>query len=77
MKVRELIEQLSKLPQDAEVLVSSDSEGNSYDMAYEVDVMYYLPGNDEYWPIALEDIEAGEYDDLTVDDLTQAVCIWP
>ena len=75
MKVRELIEQLSRMPQDAEVLVSSDSEGNSYDTAYDVDVMYYVPGDVEYWPVAPEDID--EYDGLTLDDLVQAVCIWP
>lgn len=30
MKVKELIEFLKKQPQDAEVLLSSDEEGNSY-----------------------------------------------
>lgn len=38
MKVKELIEHLSKLPQDVEVLTASDDEGNSYN------TLYYAPG---------------------------------
>jgi len=32
MKVKELIEQLQKLPQDIDVLLSSDEEGNSFNV---------------------------------------------
>lgn len=34
MKVKELIKQLKEMPQDLEVIVQGDSEGNSYMDAY-------------------------------------------
>jgi hypothetical protein len=72
MKVHELIEQLSKHPQDAEVILSSDPEGNSYDTVYEVDAAYYDPEGQEIWPVHEDEIEEDEYENLTV-----GVFIWP
>jgi hypothetical protein len=41
MKVSELIAQLQKLPQDNEVIVSSDAEGNSFHQLDEVGLGEY------------------------------------
>lgn len=71
MRVSELIAELTKLPQDAEVILSSDSEGNRYDTAYEIAVAHYDP-DDEIYPIFPN--ELADYD---VDDLAVAVFIWP
>lgn len=72
MKVHELIAQLSRVPQDAEVILSSDSEGNRYDTAFEVDVARYQSADDEFWPIHPQDL--ADYD---IEDTLVGVYIWP
>lgn len=72
MKVHQLVTQLIQLPQDAEVILSSDSEGNSYSPAHEVDVVRYDSADDEYWPIHHQDLV-----DYDIDDTVEGVFIWP
>lgn len=69
MKVHELMEKLSKAPQFADVILSSDPEGNSYDIAYEVAVLRYDP-TDEIYPIDPDDLD--DHDDVLV-----GFFIWP
>ena len=76
MKVHELIKTLSQLPQDVEVILSSDPEGNSYDTAYDVAVAYYDPTDWGYLPIDQDDLDdVGDGDEN--EDLVIGVYIWP
>lgn len=55
MKVKNMIEQLSKLPQDAEVLASIDEEGNGFGTIFDIS-----PANDKQvvlWQGANVDVE--------------------
>jgi hypothetical protein len=69
MKVHELIAELSHLPQYADVIVSSDPEGNSYNPAYEVTLGSYYPDDDEFYPV--------HPDDLDDDEVIVGVYIYP
>lgn len=40
MKVCELIAELVKLPQDLDIIIQEDSEGNGYHKAYAVELVY-------------------------------------
>ena len=43
MKVRELIEELSKLNPEFDVIMQKDGEGNSYSPCAGVDITHYMP----------------------------------
>jgi hypothetical protein len=51
MKVKELIKLLKKLNQDYEVILSKDSEGNSYSPACNYNIVDYKPENTYYGEI--------------------------
>lgn len=79
MKVRDLKELLEKLPEGAEVFLSSDAEGNGFAQLVDFDLPYvrktevgYGRIDSVYWD---EDIEDWDKDD--VEDLETVVVLWP
>lgn len=73
MLVKELKEKLKDVPDDYQVVMSSDAEGNSYSPLYEIDVVMYVPENtymgevwDKEWTAEMEE----EYKE-------NAVAMWP
>jgi len=70
MKVSELIAALKELPQEHQVIMSCDAEGNSFSPACEIGTYLYVPTTT--WDgdiINKEDFEDG--------DEENAVCLWP
>ena len=72
MIVKDLIEALQEMPQDAMVVQSKDGEGNGFSP-----VAGIMPGR--YWT---ESTYSGEFDDSADDDLESdgsqlAVALWP
>ena len=65
MKVKQLIKKLSKLNQDAEVILSSDAEGNSYNY---LDEIY---GEEIYFYQCQGEIELCDKDEL--DDIDESL----
>jgi hypothetical protein len=72
MKVSELIAELSKLPQDVEVILSRDPEGNGFYTVEDVEASYYDPDDYDLSPIHPNDLE--EYNQA---GLAVGVFIWP
>lgn len=75
--VQELIDELSGLPRNAFVVLSSDAEGNRY---MEIDSAEggYLsedPGYEDLELLLPDDLD--EYDDEVNEGLTETVVIWP
>jgi len=64
MKVRELIEYLKTYDQELDVVMSRDSEGNSYSPLHTMDAIQYIPENT--W--------SGEISD---DEPYNAIAFWP
>lgn len=82
MKVKELIEELQKLPQDLKVLMSQDPEGNGYSAFSGGFSLGYSEAPDEYrpewtseedwgWQYDGEDVEVPPYPGNNV------VVMWP
>ncbi len=74
MKVSELIEILKDLPQEHEVVMSKDGEGNSFSPCANFGLQMYIP--DSTWSgeiLSEEDIEEGE----TQEYIENAVVLWP
>lgn len=83
MKVSELIEELSKLPQDALVVMAKDGEGNDFSPYcdsglgwYNAETTYNGEFHTEPDP---EDLEEDEepWDYAGDPDFVQALCLWP
>jgi len=83
MKVKELIAQLQELPQDFEVVLASDEEGNSFHPLAAYGMGWYYAGNYEFssW-IEEEEDEHGEWTMVqppiqrTV-ETSNAITLWP
>lgn len=75
--VQELIDELSGLPRNAFVVLSSDAEGNNYRKIDYAEGGYLSedPGYGEL-DLLLSD-ELDEYDDEVNEGLTETVVIWP
>lgn len=75
--VQELIDELSGLPRNAFVVLSSDAEGNNYMKIDSAEGGYLTedPGYGEL-DLLLSD-ELDEYDDEVNEGLTETVVIWP
>lgn len=73
--VGQLIEQLSKLPADAVVILAADGEGNSFSLLAADDgaeVGWYDPEADDRVDLFVADGDAdGD------EDYRRAVCLWP
>lgn len=74
MKVNELIEQLKLLPEDKEVWMSSDPEGNEYRPVSEAQIMITYD-HDEDFPEA-EPYFFEPWDEMT-DPPEEVIVIWP
>ena len=79
MKVKELIEQLKKLDPDRIVIMSRDSEGNTFCPIDELSTSAYRA---EYRDIGLEkltpeDIKNGHNEESVMTDGEKAVVLWP
>lgn len=72
MKVAELIEKLSKLPQNAVVVMASDPEGNDFDTMEDVWSCYY-DAEDR----AVMEIGDLSEEELMADRWVRAVVLWP
>lgn len=82
MKVSELIEELKQLPQDAEVIMSQDAEGNGYSPWYGIG-QGTVP-KEEVGNYHIESFYNDEHTDdeccLEPDErknFTKVVCLWP
>lgn len=74
MNVKELIEQLKKLPQEAEVVMAKDAEGNSFSpYANHSDQYHYIPNST--WSGELWGGEDEE--DEKPDNAVKCVVLWP
>ena len=73
MKVKELINQLSELNQDYEVVMSKDGEGNSFSPFADIGLFMYIP--DSTWSGEIKSKEDCDYNG--VDYVENAVCLWP
>lgn len=69
--VKNLIEELQKLPQNLKVIVSSDPEGNSFNNLQGVDLTHY----DGEFILDKEDLQ--EYIDDDFDEIEEVVVLWP
>lgn len=72
MTVGSLRAALTKFPDDLPVLVSSDEEGNSFEHLYAVEISKYYEIDREIQTVHPDDVD--EYD---IEDLTDAVVLWP
>lgn len=75
MTVKELIEQLGKLNQNALVVMSKDSEGNSYSPLSDAEPRLYVAETTWYGEIV--DPENLEDDEEVPDDAVPCVTLWP
>lgn len=74
MKVRELIELLKVLPQDHEVIMSKEGEGNGFSPYSDYGLFMYVPDSTGAGEIvSLADVEAGESQEY----VENAVVLWP
>ena len=71
MLVKELKEKLKDVPDNFEIVLSNDGEGNSYSPLAEVDVVMYVPEN-TYIGNIVEDQEETEEEYKE-----NAVALWP
>lgn len=73
MKVKQLIEQLQKLPEDTEVWVSKDEEGNGFNPLEDIDyASVWFHSNWEFDYVAEED-----KDEYPEDEFKHIVVLWP
>lgn len=81
MKVKELIETLSKFDEDLEICMSRDPEGNNFHTLYQVELMRYDSEHGEtYVPeteLTDELIELGFGEEDLRPNLDLWVCLWP
>jgi hypothetical protein len=81
MKVRELIEWLRQYPEDFDVVIASDEEGNDFHPAYELTHGHYdeRDGHFSGWVYEDDDDDYNQSSterEATLDEST-TVCIWP
>jgi hypothetical protein len=69
MNVRELIEELSNLDGDLEIIVSSDEEGNSFNNLYSVETATCYRGADGIELVHPDDRDNYDYDEDALEDV--------
>lgn len=73
MKIKDLIKELNSLPEDTEVWVSKDAEGNGFEPLGEVDYSsVWFHSNWEFDYVAEED-----KDEYPKDEFKYIVVLWP
>lgn len=78
MTVKELIEQLQEYKPNTEVIVSCDSEGNTYTRCGRVYSCKTRTSNDYCFEVICdEDIESGYYDDEDLVNVVERCVIYP
>ncbi len=76
--VKELIEDLSKLPEDSVVVLQKDSEGNGYSPLAGLEAAKYIPSTTCSGEVPCnEDIEGEEYSKEVVAKMLDCVVLWP
>lgn len=73
MKVKELIKQLQEIPEDTEVWVSRDEEGNGFNPLGGVDFAKVWFTDNWEFQFTIED----ELDEYPEDELRDIVVLWP
>jgi len=79
MKIKELVEELQKLPQDLDIVIATDEEGNGFHNFSGVEYGI-ITENDGWaveftaWAVDEDGEETGEI--VSLDDAT-AICFWP
>lgn len=73
MKVKRLIEQLKEIPEDTEVWLSSDAEGNNFNSLSESDLYKVWFMDDYEFEFTVED----ELNSYPEDGLKDIVVLWP
>lgn len=76
--VKDMVEALLKLPQDAPMYTAADDEGNYwFPMRYAPTASRFHVGNNkaDSFPIDEDDWEAGEYEDYDPENIIDAVII--
>jgi len=71
MKIKELIEALSLFPQEREVIMARDPEGNGYSPLSDIDRCLYLPETSYSGEIF------DEQDKTEFEDAVPAIVLWP
>jgi hypothetical protein len=82
MTVEELIEELSKLPSNLEVILSCDGEGNNFSPLSGFSEGIYVADSEWSGGFLTEDYFVGEDDaedqwEETVEQGEPAICLWP
>lgn len=79
MQVKDLIAALKKFPPTAQIVLSSDSEGNSYSPGCDLGQGVYEDGQFYSLDYSAEDngLEDDEWEKLKADKSVRCVCIWP
>lgn len=83
--VKELIEELKQLPEDALIVMSKDSEGNRYSPLSGIDISLYVADStwsgDIYLTELTDELRAQGYSEEDLydgdDDAVTAVVLWP
>ncbi|NIV31713.1 MAG: hypothetical protein GWN58_20180 [Anaerolineae bacterium] len=70
MTVKELMDKLAEMPQDLPVIMSADSEGNSYSPLVDMEQMAYSAT----WRDAVAPEHLAEYGQP---DSVMTLCLWP
>jgi len=76
MKVEDLIETLERLDPELEVVLSSDSEGNSFSPCSEYGIGFYV-ADSAYYGSFYNDQEELDEENKSTSDAVQAVVLWP
>lgn len=73
MNVKQLREALEGIPDDVQVIMSSDEEGNSIKSLYEVDHSIAMKDGSRYYDL----IDAADKDEYEASDLISVIVLWP
>lgn len=78
MKIRDLVEELKRYPQDWDVVLASDEEGNDFHLSYDASAGWYDEEERGFSSQILSiELDANEiYRDRTTDECN-SLCIWP
>lgn len=73
MTTNELIKKLSIYPSDTLVVMSKDSEGNSFSPLASLDNYYYIAHNSYSGDL----VDGPDKEDYEPEELQKVVCLWP
>lgn len=81
MNVKQLKERLEHFPEDLEIIVATDEEGNYFNTLEEIVVSYTRSEGWDIRPVHRDDItddpDNEDFDGYFIGDLVQRVVIWP